>query len=279
MARFRFYEGKCDEADALYERAIPLARECGSRRDARDWVEWRTAVKRWGSTPVPDAIAYLEDVITEAAQAGVPAPTTAMHQAALLAMAGEVEAARELFERTVPEASAFGLIAEIAIGMEGGYLFGLVGELETAEELLRRTWEMSARIGETGFRSTAGGQLAEVLAAQGRDVEAAEDLAEVETLASPDDFEPQYRIRLVRAILLARQGRLEDAERIAREAVAIVDRTDYLDHRGDAHRALGGLLAQAGKDSEAEAAWRTALELYERKGNVLRAASVREVLA
>jgi tetratricopeptide (TPR) repeat protein len=278
MARFRFYQGTCDDADALYDRAIALARKCGLRRDERDWGSWQLAVKRYGSTPVPDAIAYLGESLAEAAQAGIPAPATAFHQAALLAMAGEVEAARELFERTLPEARAFGLLAEMAIGMEGGFLFQLVGELETAEALLRDTWEMSARVGETGWRSTAGAQLAEVLVEQGRDAEAAEVLAELETLVSPDDFEPQSRIRWVRATMLARQGRLEEAEQLAREAVAIVDESDYLDQRGGAHRTLAEVLALAGRDAEAEAERRTALELYDRKGNVLRAASLREVL-
>ena len=277
--RIRFYQGRCDAADAAFDRAIALAGGYGSSRDERGWEDWRLAAKRYGSTPVPDAIACMDAAIAEVAGAGVPSPTTAFHQASLLAMAGEVEAARELFERTVPEAPAFGLVAEVAIGMEGGYLLELIGELERAEAVLRRAWEMSGRVGETGFRSTVGGQLAEVLVAQGRDADAADVLAEVDTFISSDDFEPQSRIRWVRATVLARQGRFEKAEALAREAAAVVDETDYLDQRGDAHRALAGVLALAGRESEAESELRTALELYERKGNVVRAAQVRERLA
>jgi tetratricopeptide (TPR) repeat protein len=278
IGRVRFYQGRCDDADVAWGRAIALAAECGLRRDERDWGDWWLAAKRYGSTPVPDAIADMDAALAGATSAGVPSPTTAFHKASLLAMAGEVEAGLELYERTVPEAPAFGLVAEMAIGMEGGYLLKLAGELERAEVVLRRTWEMSGRIGETGFRSTVGGQLAEVLVAQGRDADALDVLAEVDTFISVDDFEPQSRSRWVRATILARQQRFDEAEALAREAVAVVDRTDYLDQRGEAHRALAGVLALAGSESEAEIELKKALELYERKGNVVRAAEVRERL-
>ena len=60
------------------------------------------------------------------------------------------------------------------------------------------------------------------------------------------------------------------------EAVAIVDQTDYVDPRADAHLALGDLLSADGRSDEAAAEWQRACELWEAKGNEVMAARVRE---
>lgn len=276
-ARLHFYMGDCSAADAAYEQAIQIARRSGRRPD-REWIDWQLTARRFGATPVREAIASYDAVIAGYKAAGVTSPTSELHQAALLAMAGEFESARGLCERAAQVAAEFGLMAEVALGMEGGYAHVHAGELETAERLLRASWDRTGALGETGFRSTIGVQLAEVLAELGQDDESAAILAEVDAFISPDDFEPQSRGRWVRATLLARQGHLEEAEESAREAVELVDLTEYLDQRGDARRVLGCVLSSAGRIDDAEAEWRVALELYERKGNVVRAAQVRELL-
>jgi tetratricopeptide (TPR) repeat protein len=272
-----FYLGECSAADAAYEDAIELARRSGRRPD-REWIEWRVASQRAGETPVAEAIASCDEALAEFAASGLLSPVVEMHKAALLAMAGEFEAARDLCEATTQVAVEFGFIAELTLGMQGGDVYRLAGELDTAEGRIRTLWDRTGALGETGFRSTVGGQLAEVLAELGRDAEASAILAEVDTIISPDDFEPQSRIRWVRAMLLVRQGRMEDAVALAREAVRIVEPTEYLDHRADAHRVLGSVLAASGRRDDAESAWRTALELYDRKGDVVSAASVRTYL-
>jgi class 3 adenylate cyclase len=72
---------------------------------------------------------------------------------------------------------------------------------------------------------------------------------------------------------------LEEAERLARGAVAFVEPTDYLEVTADAYLALGAVLGRADKQEEAQAAWRRALELYEQKGVVPRVAEARGHLA
>jgi hypothetical protein len=54
---------------------------------------------------------------------------------------------------------------------------------------------------------------------------------------------------------------------------------DTLNLRADALVHLGGVLEQAGRGDDARAAFLRALELYERKGNIVLAARVRERLA
>jgi hypothetical protein len=51
--------------------------------------------------------------------------------------------------------------------------------------------------------------------------------------------------------------------------VAIAGRTDFLDMHGDALMALAEVLRQAGRDEEARSAAQEAIQLYERRGNVV----------
>jgi len=67
--------------------------------------------------------------------------------------------------------------------------------------------------------------------------------------------------------VLARRGEHADAERLAREAVAICDETDMLDAQGDVYADLAEVLSLADKTDEAAAALEQALERYQRKGN------------
>ena len=80
--------------------------------------------------------------------------------------------------------------------------------------------------------------------------------------------------RQVRAQILARRGEHAEAERLAREAVAIGERTDSIDLLGDAERDLGEVLVLAGRPEDAAAALEQAAALYERKGNVVMAERV-----
>ena len=76
----------------------------------------------------------------------------------------------------------------------------------------------------------------------------------------------------------ARRGEHAEAERLAREAVAICDETDMLDAQGDAYADLAEVLLLAGRAEEAAEALEQALARYERKGNVVMAARTRDRL-
>jgi tetratricopeptide (TPR) repeat protein len=74
--------------------------------------------------------------------------------------------------------------------------------------------------------------------------------------------------RTSRAKILARQGDLERAESLAREAVRMGEPTDLVNTRADALSDLAEVLALAGRREEALAALEEAAQLYERKGNL-----------
>jgi tetratricopeptide (TPR) repeat protein len=79
--------------------------------------------------------------------------------------------------------------------------------------------------------------------------------------------------------VLARRGELAEAERLAREAVAMGEETDMIDTQADAYADLAEVLSLAGRSEEAIEAFDQALGRYERKGNVVMAERMRERLA
>jgi tetratricopeptide (TPR) repeat protein len=85
--------------------------------------------------------------------------------------------------------------------------------------------------------------------------------------------------RQVQALVHARRGHHTQAEQLAREAVAITERTDALNLQGDALFDLAEVLHAAGRSDEAAAAFAQALERYQQRNNLAMAAQVRERLA
>jgi tetratricopeptide (TPR) repeat protein len=95
----------------------------------------------------------------------------------------------------------------------------------------------------------------------------------------PEDVDAQVGWRRVRAKLLARRGDVEEAERLAREAMALAARTDYLDLRAHTSADLAEVLRLAGRPQASAAASEEAIRLYEQKGNIVAARRLRRLLA
>ena len=125
-----------------------------------------------------------------------------------------------------------------------------------------------SRHGNRAWLSTSAPQLGRSLCALGR-YDEAEPLARLgRELGSEHDFATQMLWRQVQARVDAHRGEHAQAERLAREAVAIGERTDALNSQGDALCDLAEVLAAAGRGDEAAAALEQALERYERKKNL-----------
>jgi tetratricopeptide (TPR) repeat protein len=154
----------------------------------------------------------------------------------------------------------------------------LAGDPVAAERFAREGDEIFQSLGDRGNRPGVIVYLAAALAAQGREEEAEAILAEAEQLASPDDAEAQIRLRTVRARIRAAAGALEEAEELAREALARADRTDAFNLRGESLLTLAEILERAGDREEAHALAADALALYEAKGDVVGAQAARSLL-
>jgi ATP/maltotriose-dependent transcriptional regulator MalT len=192
--------------------------------------------------------------------------------AALHAMRGDFLHARHLYRRSRSLAEELGArLGLAAIPLFSGTVESLAGDRAAAERELRRSSEMLSEMGEKALLSTVAAQLAEAVYQQGRGEEAESLTTISEEAAAQDDLLSQVMWRITRAKVRAAAGRAEESESLARGAVELAERTDYLNLRGDAATALADVLFADGRTGEASASARAARELYERKGNVVSA--------
>jgi ATP/maltotriose-dependent transcriptional regulator MalT len=98
-------------------------------------------------------------------------------------------------------------------------------------------------------------------------------------LGDEQDVVTQALWRQVQALVNARRGHHSEAEQLAREAVAITERTDALNWQGDALCDLAEVQRAAGQSDQAATTLAQALERYERKNNLAMTAQVRKRLA
>ena len=133
--------------------------------------------------------------------------------------------------------------------------------------------------GLLGYLATFAGQLGRELCVLRR-FDEAEPLAQRgHEVALPQDVTAQSMWRQVQALVLAHRGDHAEAERLAREAVAIMEQTDSLNLQGETLRDLAEVLHAAGRAEEAAASLVDALDRFERKRNLPMARQVRERLS
>jgi tetratricopeptide (TPR) repeat protein len=121
--------------------------------------------------------------------------------------------------------------------------------------------------------------LARALEAQGQADEALRFSEISSRIAAEDDLSPQVQWRAARAKALAGLGQTEEAERLAREAVALASQSDFLVLRADALLVLGEVLQVAERRDDAAAAVEEALQLYEQKQSTVSAGRARILLS
>ena len=151
----------------------------------------------------------------------------------------------------------------------------LAGDPVSAEERMREAVDVLTEVGDLWFLSTVAVRLPRAVYAQGR-YEDAFVLTEKLLRQAPasQDMEWQIRHRSLRAKLLARRGSQDEADTLAREAVSLARQTDFLNFHAEALVDLAEVLTLAGRGPESHASLKQALELYERKGNLVAAAQV-----
>jgi tetratricopeptide (TPR) repeat protein len=193
-------------------------------------------------------------------------------------MQGRFDEARDLLARYRAILADLGLRVTAASAAETHAIVEfLAADPAAAEGRLRWGVAELQRMGVTTTRANLAALLAQAAHAQGRHEEALE-WSEAGERAAPDDLYPQVLWRSARAKALARLGRADEGERLAVEAVGLAEQTDFLNVRADALVDLAEVLRERGRAADAKASVRAALELYERKGNLVSAARARETL-
>jgi tetratricopeptide (TPR) repeat protein len=170
------------------------------------------------------------------------------------------------------------MISYGATAMGSEWIETAAGDYAAAERALREGIEILDRAGEKGYLSTAAGDLADAIFKQGRVDEAEEYVALAREAAAPDDVASQSMWRQVQAKVLASRGDLDEALRLAREAVSWYETSDYIHLHGYALMDLSGLLDLSGDHTAALVAARQALAKYQQKGHVPGTARARETV-
>jgi class 3 adenylate cyclase/tetratricopeptide (TPR) repeat protein len=239
-------------------------------------VGWRSHGRFHGSTPLTDLLAW-QDQQDPREQRSYWLRT---HRAEALAMLGRVEEGRALLDELSAELTERGarpLLAAIEAHRLEVEL--LAGDPEAAVAVGEESCRLHQELGQRSELSTVAGNLANAYCQLGRFTEAERWAARSAELGATDDAATQMLWRQVRAKVLAHRGEHGEAVRLAREAVAIGEKTEALNSTADTYADLGEVLALAGQPKEAVAAFEQALLRYERKENVVMAGRMRERLA
>jgi tetratricopeptide (TPR) repeat protein len=133
-------------------------------------------------------------------------------------------------------------------------------------------------MGERAWLCSITAFLADVLYRQGKDEEAEEWVERARGWAPEDDVSAQSDWRCVKAKLLARERRFEEAEALVREGLEFAQRAHEIDHLADAWADVHEVLRLAGRDDDAVDAAHEAIAIYERKGNLAAASNLRRAL-
>jgi class 3 adenylate cyclase/tetratricopeptide (TPR) repeat protein len=279
VALTRFWLGTTAAAEEAWRHAIEHARRAESLREEAQALSWLLIGTWMGPTPVEDGVRRCQEILERSPTRQVEA-VALLEQGPLLAMCGRFSEARELFHRGKELLEDLGLaILAAGASQERFDIEMLAGDPEVAEVELRRACEILEQLGEKGFLSTRAAFLAHALCAQGRYEEAGPFIEVAAETGSEDDQTTQALWRSARAKVLARQGAVGEDLRLAREAVAIVAQTDWLNLRGDALLDLAEVLDLAGRPDDAAPVIAEALRLYEQKGNIVSAGKAHELLA
>ena len=274
LAQVEFEHARTDSALEAYERAAVHAQHAGL---PQEFLEWRASCRFYGATAVPEILAWLDEQESRPGQHH----WLRMYRALALGMLGRFDEARPILASTRAELAerGGGIRLGVTTGIESVYFELLAGDPAAAAELGAEGCRMLEELGDKSFRSTAAGRLAQALYALDRLAEADASAVQAAELGASEDAFTQMLWRQVRAKVLARGGEHAEAERIAREAVAIGQTTDDLDGQGDARADLATVLELAGGREESAAELERALELFERKGNSISAERTRARLA
>jgi tetratricopeptide (TPR) repeat protein len=198
-----------------------------------------------------------------------------------LAMLGRFDEAR---------ANLADLRAELVERGEETVLASLSGDVVIEIELLAGDPAAAVAVGEEACSrlselqqqsvlSTVEGRLAQAYYELDRLEQADDRAGRAAKLGASDDAITQMLWRQVRAKVRARAGEHAEAERLAREAVAIGEGTKMLNAQASTYADLGEVLSRAGRSDDAVGALEQALARYERKGNLVMAQRTRTRLS
>jgi class 3 adenylate cyclase/tetratricopeptide (TPR) repeat protein len=256
-------------AEDAWREAAAHAHLAGDRRGELESLAWVPLTVWAGPTHVDEGLRRCQEVLESVDGDKKATSSCLMAQAVFHAGSGDFDRARELI------AEAKGLLRELALtvwlagplAQFAGWVELLADDPVAAERELRWGYETLEEIGELGWLSTLVAILAEAVYTQDRHDEAEQLTRISEKSADSEDAYSQALWRSVRARVLARRGVTDEAERLARESLALADTTDFVHLRWHVYANAGDVLLEAGNTRDAGPILSEALAAAERKGS------------
>jgi class 3 adenylate cyclase/ATP/maltotriose-dependent transcriptional regulator MalT len=252
-AQMAWWLGDLDEDERYARAALDMAR-LAERKDLESEASHKLAQVYMARLELREAEPFVERAYELAEESG---SITARGQAAnvrarLLTLRGELEEAEQLQEEAralFEEAGSAWLLAwslnSLAwIAMERG-------DLPRAERLFREAIRVLKPLEDRGTLCESQRGLAHVLVALGRIEEAERVALESRKTVGPNDHASRATTRLALALVRHTQGRLEEADALVREALAILEGTGFLASRVEALKALAAFYREHGLDDQA----------------------------
>jgi tetratricopeptide (TPR) repeat protein len=259
-----------DEGNEALERALAHARRAGDQREEADNLWWVGVSLVFGPVHTEEAIRRCQEILSDAGHDETVRAGSLGVLGVLYAMRGRFAEARELFARGVAILEKLGI--KLRVVTRQHFLADielLANNPAAAERAMRWAYDREVEMAEKQDIPGTAGRLAEALYCQGRYEEAAQWV----------EIAGGYRGgRGIRALLAARRGEFEHAVSLARELVAMTERSQNLNARGTARMRLAEILFIAGRVGESAPPLNEAVQLYERKGNLVLAQAARALL-
>jgi predicted ATPase len=272
LAEVHWAHGKFAAMEEMLERGLLHAQRANDKRGRSFLLAALARAALLGPMPVDAALRRCEEIRAQAGDDRVLAAVVLPPTGGLHALSGNFERARSLCGRARASFEEFGLRAALAaLPLYSGPIELLAGDPRAAERELRRGYDLLDEMGDQGRFSTVAAFLSQALYAQARLEEADAVALSASAAATTDDFYTQAVWRGTRALILVSTGESEQAERLAREAVALTRETDWPNLVGDALLVLAEVLAAGGRIAEAKVRAREALRRYREKGNEISA--------
>jgi class 3 adenylate cyclase/tetratricopeptide (TPR) repeat protein len=274
-----FRQGRYGRSIEAAEQAIVHAVRANERRDELRALGAIAIAARAGDLSVAEALETCDEVVRRADGARFVDALAARARGHLLARVGDFERGRAECMRAERILEELGLpISALGVTAERALVEQLAGELEEAETRLRRASERFRELGDIAYLSWINPMLATVLAERGSPADALALARAAREEMQPDHAFGQIVSRVAEGAALRLLGSGTDAQNAALEAYRLAEATDASDLQAQALLLLADLHADDA-DAEGAAERRSrALDLYERKGDVVLAARVRELL-
>lgn len=235
-----------------------------------------------GATPLAEAIRTCETSLALRPDHLRRVAYLRLHLGYLRALGGEIEGARAAASVASTELEELG--EELGLGTSALWYLGgteaVLGDRERAEAIWQRGLDYTRdRPGLPEWHAYFLARLGELAFERG-DPDTASDLAErARVIGIEADRETEIAWRRVAARAAAVTGHPRKARRLAREALALADRTDDVMLRSGARLDLAEVLSRDGRAADGRAHLLDALGLLDRKGAVLPARHARERFA